>query len=699
MGNRKRLLNNLFNPKNIAGRKTKGLLNRRLSFEGLEGRSLLSLNINFIPVGNFFISHPQASEVLVSAAAQITGRVHNTLAAIPSGYDWKAYYTNPDTGERNSIEEVSIATNELIIFVGGRDLGETLARSYPQYSGGPNNGIIRDPDHLVRYRGQEPRFSTWGGSLSFTTSSEISWHFGTPGDHRAIPPGKYDFYSVALHEMIHLMGFCTNNQDQLTKSYYAGSYWTGPEATRANHGNNPKLDPYKSSGLHWDQWLRSNGRQPVMTALTAPASDSKRVVTTVDFAALRDIGWDVSVSVSSDLSSQARFSNGYQTDRVIWRPSDGAWYIAASADAGVVVKQWGLPGDVPVNGDFDGDGVTDFAVWRPSNGNWYVVPSANPTAIVVQQWGWPEDVPQPADFDGDGVTDFAIWRPSDGSWHVLPSSNPTASIAQQWGLPGDIPQSADYDGDALMDFAVWRPGEGNWYVIPSSNPAAPVTRQWGLPGDIPANGDFDGDGVTDYAVWRPSNGSWYVVPSADPGAIRVQQWGLPGDIPQPADFDGDGLVDYAVWRPSNGNWYVIQSSDTQQSIYQWGLPGDIPVGIADATISASRASTSSYYSSAASQVTTIPNSLDTQDSSQEILPLTTASQTEYALIAAVFNDSRTHQSLKSSSIPSLSTFRTDRTSERVNKPSSQEPYISHVLKNDFTDRWSELFDDMASLIG
>lgn len=297
---------------------------------------------------------------------------------------------------------------------------------------------------------------------------------------------------------------------------------------------------------------------------------------------------------------------------VVWRPSNGVWYTMQNNNGGTVITpQWGLPGDVPLAGDWDGDGKQDLAVWRPSNGYFYIVPSGTPGAPIQKQFGFSGDVPLPANYDlnAAGISAYAVFRPYESNLYFQGGGSPNTTTVQAWGPPNGGPVTnlvtnryslcevgksiyvrveGDFDGDGKPDFAFWRPRDGTWYIVPSSNPVASYVQQWGLPGDIPVAADYDGDGKTDLAVWRPSNGTFYVIPSsnAPPNTGNVAanysvQWGLPGDIPQIADVDGDHKSDFVVWRPSTGTWYSSLSTGTgsgvPQNSLQFGLRGDIPV--------------------------------------------------------------------------------------------------------------------------
>jgi len=233
--------------------------------------------------------------------------------------------------------------------------------------------------------------------------------------------------------------------------------------------------------------------------------------------------------------------------REVYRPSNGRWYIEGQGNF-----KWGYAGDLPVPGDYDGDGTTDIAIFRPSNGKWYVMGSA------PASWGTAGDIPMQADYTGDGLTDKAVLRTSTKRWYIQGIGN------IKWYYPGDIPVPCDYDGDGTTDIAIFRPSNNKWYVMGDS----PVG--WGQSGDIPVPADYDGDGACEIAVFRPSNGVWYVM------GVGSTTWGLTDDIPVPGDYDGDGDTEYAVLRPSNGKWYI-----KDVGTFSWYASGDFPLPVRD----------------------------------------------------------------------------------------------------------------------
>ena len=183
--------------------------------------------------------------------------------------------------------------------------------------------------------------------------------------------------------------------------------------------------------------------------------------------------------------------DGY-SDSTIFRPRDGSWWSVRSS-LGVLVLPWGLPGDMPVPEDYDGDGWDDVAVFRPGTGYWAVLRSTRGASaalgdIVWKQWGLPGDHPMPGDYDGDGRADLMVYRPAFGLWFLCSSKtgfNCAQATISQFGLPGDIPVKGDFDGDSVLDAAVWRPSSGTWF-FKESNSGQVSSMQWGLPGDRPA---------------------------------------------------------------------------------------------------------------------------------------------------------------------------------------------------------------------
>jgi hypothetical protein len=130
--------------------------------------------------------------------------------------------------------------------------------------------------------------------------------------------------------------------------------------------------------------------------------------------------------------------------RLTPRPSSGHWFILKSSTnyaQPALVYQWGVPGDIPVGADYDGDGKVDLAIHRPLAGTWYILTSgSNYSSGAGYAWGASTDVPVPGDFDGDGRADIAVFRASSGHWFILKSSaNYAAALVYQWGAPGDIP--------------------------------------------------------------------------------------------------------------------------------------------------------------------------------------------------------------------------------------------------------------------
>ncbi len=173
--------------------------------------------------------------------------------------------------------------DDVLIFVGCAIVDGGIATS--------NNtaaiGSVTDPtlqaQLIERYEGAD--FEPWTGWISFDCGEP--WFFDqTPESDDDIPAGVPDFYSTAMHEMGHVLGFGTAAAFEALVDASAGTF-DGMAAVAAHGGP----VPLTSSLVHWDSSLRSDGRPTLMDP--SRTVGTRTPPTTVDVAAFTDLGYEV----------------------------------------------------------------------------------------------------------------------------------------------------------------------------------------------------------------------------------------------------------------------------------------------------------------------------------------------------------------------------------------------------------------------
>ncbi len=262
----------------------------------------LTIKIDYTyDTGNFF-STPERKAAIEGVAKFFGDLIQDNLLRIdaadfPSA-SWTANLTHPATGGTQTIANLVVAENTMIVYVGSRILsGSTLGVGGP---GGLSASGFQPWFDRLRGRGSvgatlpesmKTDHSPWGGSITFDADS--TWNFSQTQNL----PG-FNFVSVALHEMGHVLGIGTADSWQ---NRISGTTFTGPAALRSK-GFAPAVQ--SPSGGHFSGTLTSpafgsfgmahgNVRPVLMLPSSTDDNVNLDVASDLDLAGLIDTGWQI----------------------------------------------------------------------------------------------------------------------------------------------------------------------------------------------------------------------------------------------------------------------------------------------------------------------------------------------------------------------------------------------------------------------
>ncbi|MBK7455508.1 MAG: hypothetical protein IPJ46_17815 [Anaerolineales bacterium] len=222
----------------------------------------------------------------------------------------------------------------------------------------------------------------------------------------------------------------------------------------------------------------------------------------------------------------------------VFRPSNGLLYLKNANTSGFadVAINYGLSGDYPVAGDWDGNGTATIGIYR--NGSFYLRNSNTlGFADLVIPFGTPGDQPVVGDWNGDGVDTIGVY--SNGQFRLRNSNSAgAADMSFFLGNPGDVGIAGDWNGDGLDTTGVFRPSNGVIFLKNLNTTGfADIAINYGLAGDMPVTGDWNNDGIDTIGVYR--NAQFLLRNSNTIGfADIVFALGNPGDMPIAGNWDG-----------------------------------------------------------------------------------------------------------------------------------------------------------------
>jgi hypothetical protein len=226
-------------------------------------------------------------QTLNAAASVFETRITDSLSAINSGglNNFQGLILDPsDINQTQTLSTLSVAANVIKIYVGSDNLGGFTIGAGG--SGGYScsglgsfcaNAVDRGQTNTTGNSATD--FATWGGMISFNSST--SWYFGQ--DQAGLTNTQFDFYTVAVHEIAHVLGF------GLAPSFEA-------QVNGSNFNSSETGTVALSNDLaHWAPGTMSTVGGTLQETVMDPdiTPGTRKYFTDLDYAGMAAIGWSV----------------------------------------------------------------------------------------------------------------------------------------------------------------------------------------------------------------------------------------------------------------------------------------------------------------------------------------------------------------------------------------------------------------------
>ncbi len=174
-----------------------------------------------------------------------------------------------------------------------------------------------------------------------------------------------------------------------------------------------------------------------------------------------------------------------------------------SGSADLTVAFGGDTSDLPIAGDWNGDGISTIGVYRSSVGQFFLSNSnTTPAVDYLFTFGNPDDAPLAGRWDDQITRDgVGVYRNSNGILYLKDYlSTGFSDYFAIYGNPGDIGVAGDWDGDGFDSVGIYRPAAQMWYLTNNHTPSGITFSDLAFVNSIgtaqPITGDWDADQIS-----------------------------------------------------------------------------------------------------------------------------------------------------------------------------------------------------------